>query len=433
MKPPRFAAICSTLLIASMVSAQERHVVNPDLIALDVYAMRSGYDDLANIATTLPYGTESGAGTTASTKTDLDSKLRILIQGGDFGDILAEEFLDIDWNIKTNRYGTWKLKGGVDTDATVYTKLASALDEAELTALKDQLQAGIDNLDSYALELLLAPEGQESVGLQFLQIRYAAQRGKAAALALSVARSEENSGHHKESQEAGLSAIEQEFLASAVDNRGKLTFSAKHEIRRGVVGPDQTTIAINYERGLGTTSESLQRFISANSDCLSQISIGQRDSLELNSQVGLECLSKAASMTQMLASAKEQERIGVKLEYSDIDDFFYEDADSMFSQQYPGTYAFSLSASYGRRMAAPISNAKHARLDASLTFDDVKDNEQLNDRGLLQVTYTVDFGDFEVPIALTWSNKSELVGEADAKIGGHIGIQYRPEKNSKNP
>ena len=49
----------------------------------------------------------------------------------------------------------------------------------------------------------------------------------------------------------------------------------------------------------------------------------------------------------------------------------------------------------------------------------------LNDRGLLQATYTLNFDQFSIPITLSWSNKSELVGESDAELGGHIGIQYR--------
>lgn len=383
--------------------------------------MLGAYDAVQPTTQALPYGGQTSSGTTASTKTDLDSVLKILLQGGDLGDILAEELAEFDFNLKTNRYGTWKFRGGVEVNPDLYPRLVTALDGANLMTLKDQLSGQIDSFDSYTAEILLSPESKEDVGrqAQFLENAYywgvQAQRQLAAS---SV--DEQNDG--KELVFSTLDPATRRMFAASLDNRGKMTFSAKSTIRSGLTGPDETSISIGYERGIGSDVDSIQRLLSANSSCIFA------ESWTMNRDLPNACLSAAAIVPALITEAEKQERIAISLKYSEIDGFSYIDQASSFSQNYKSTKSFALSVAYGRNFRPPISKAQGARFDAAFTFDDVKDNAELNDRGLLQATYTIDFGDFEVPIALTWSNKSELVGDADAKLGGHIGIQYRRQK-----
>lgn len=385
----------------------------------------TNYETSVAAAMALPYGGQSGTGATASTKTDLDSALKILLAGGDIGDIIADQFAEFDYNLKTNRYGTWKFRSAIETDAKVYPRLAAALDAAQQTSLKDQLASQIDTLDSYTIEILLSPEDKESVGRQANLLANAYSRGFAAR-SLVNSQFKDPGSEFQSLMLAGPMESDFRAIGSSLDNRGKMTFSAKRTIRSAITGPDETAITFGYERGLSGDAESVLRLVSANKNCSGM------QSWTSSHQIDKNCISTLAAVPGMVESADKQERVAIKLVYSEIDSFDFSDQASMFTQTFEGTRSFSLSVAYGRNYEAKFLKAGGARLDASLTFEDVKGNADLNDRGLLQATYTLDFGRFEIPIALTWSNKSELVGDADAEFGGHIGIQFRSQKKPGN-
>lgn len=378
------------------------------------------YDAISPETAKLPYGVQSISGAATSSDIDLDSILRILAQGGDVGDILADEFAEFDINLKTNRYGTWKLRGGIDTDAEVEPRLAAALDAAQLSTLKAQLNSQIETLDAYSIAIVLSPESKEDVGRQSLTLQTAFTGGLVSQhLLLSL--------QDKKSFDALMSksidiSHNRRKLGAMLENRSKLAFSAKKTFRSGIVGPDKTEISVSYSRPLGNGAESVRRIMESNQNCAGI------SSWRTYSEFDLNCASTLAALPRMFDEADKQQKLSFSLTYSDMDAFAYADMPSMFSQSYESTRALSISAAYGRNYTPNLPNVTGGRLDASFSFEDVKNDVELNDRGILQATYTLNFESFALPITLTWSNKSELVGDADAKLGGHIGIQYRLRK-----
>ncbi len=368
----------------------------------------------------VPYGSQSSAGATAATKTDFESILRLLVQGGDLGDILAEEFAEVEWNIRTNRYGTWSLRGSGDQNPELYPMLAMALDSAGQGDLKEQLSGEVGSLDVYSVELLLSPEDEESVGQLASLLAGSYQLGNR----LLVMNANENLADLSAESFRELSSSEVSVAAAALDNRGKMTFSAKRTLRRGVAGPDQTDIKFTYERPLGASAQTVLQMIDR-FDCgtINDVIVKIRGGLV--STLSEQCVQQFRTVPALLQDAKKGERLSVSLVYSQIDDFQFMNEPTSFSQSYRSNESFKLVAGYGRNYEHTFLEASGARLDAQFSFEDVKDDDMLNDRGLLQATYTLNFDQFSIPITLSWSNKSELVGESDAELGGHIGIQYR--------
>ncbi len=375
----------------------------------------------------LPYGAESFAGTTALSKTDLDSALKILLQGGGLDDILAEELAEISYTIKSNRYGTWKLVGVGDSNPGLYPLLDSALVEAQQEMLREQLSGEIDSFDSYKVGIVLSPEDREDVGQMARYIREAIAVGLTAENYRN-ARSDGDSEDQEdfevvEASPKGLGAHYFGLSTKIIDNRGRMTFSALQNLRSGVVGPDETTITFGYEKGLDDSEESLRSALAARKTCIRNL--GDRGG-EKESMACANLLVEALNSIQS-EEIEKQERVSVSIKYKDIDSFEYVDPASMFEARFPGTHSFTFAATYGRNLDLGILDTKPGQLAVSASFEDVKDNSELNDRGLLQATYTLNFEGFEVPISLTWSNKSELVRDSDANIGGHIGIQVRTQ------
>lgn len=381
-------------------------------------SLAAAYDAYREVALTQAQGSQSSSGTTASSQTDLESWVKILLQGGDIGDALLEEFGEIDVNLRTTRRGTWKLRSAINGDPQVYAGLATALDEAQLQDRKAELASELGVLDEYSLEILLSPDDKESVAQLYNKLAYSLS--VAQSLHLTIATVGRNEARPVNSiRPLTLNTHSSRMVAQSVDNRDKINFSAKHTVRKGVVGPKETSIAFSFERGLSGGADSIVRRASLNAGC-GAIRSGSKV-LALSD----ECLRMLLAVPAMIAESVKKERIAVSIKYSELDAFEFSDPASTFSQSFASTRSFTLSAGYGRNFTPSFAGVDGARLDAALSFEDVKDNSTLNDRGLLQATYTLDFGDFELPISLTWSNKSELVGDSDAKIGGHIGIQFR--------
>ena len=377
------------------------------------------YENYAKVAKRQAQGSQSSSGTNASSQTDLDSLIKFLIQGGDIGDFLVEEYGEIDINLKTNRHGTWKFRTAINADPQVYTGLAMALDAAQLADLESQLNSNIDALDDFTVEILLAPDDKESVASLYNRLHYSLSLSQQ--LVQAATRNVSSGGRAIDTiAPQPLDAISARMVAMSVDNRDKVVFSAKHTVRRGVVGPEETAFVFGFERGISSGADAIIRRAGFDDECA-----GFFSNWTLFSQAPKTCLNNLLAIPTLVSEASKKERISVSIKYSELDSFEFSDADSSFSQSFASTRSFTLAAAYGRNYTPNIPGVEGARLDATLSFEDVKDNAMLNDRGLLQATYTLDFGNIELPISLTWSNKSELVGDADAKIGGHIGIQFR--------
>jgi hypothetical protein len=85
-----------------------------------------------------------------------------------------------------------------------------------------------------------------------------------------------------------------------------------------------------------------------------------------------------------------------------------------------------ISASIGRRFDPPTST-RERRIDFTGSYQNVSDDEELNDRLVASVTYTQEITDsFTLPITLTYANNEKHLTEEDGdRLGVHFAISYK--------
>jgi len=218
-------------------------------------------------------------------------------------------------------------------------------------------------------------------------------------------------------------------MAELVLQQPQVLVTATKSIRDELVGPESWGVKVTYEKSF-VDFNGFRKFAGAGRAAGDKCAILDQ-SAALDSAEALvatdNCLTALDAYVDRYAEQIDNDsRWNVSLQYTQIDDWRYALPDDGVDLDLPKHDRLIASAGFGR--AIQRSSAKD-RVDFEAAYDsNMGDDETYNSRFVVTLTYTRRIMDMDMPISITYANKSEFLGDTDKQIGMHIGIKYRVDK-----
>jgi len=202
---------------------------------------------------------------------------------------------------------------------------------------------------------------------------------------------------------AGLSRFYQ-----LVSNQPQLQITIKRRSRDEIVGADEISIKVVYEKGLANINDVRRRA----SVC----------SEEANACL-LDQYKGYLEQAQTRANLNSDNRFSFALEYVDVGSLDVMQDSIAFSKG--GSEKLIGSVGYGRSLVTDDQGDATLRMDAVLDWEEHVDNDRGNDRFVATLALTRKLGNgIAIPISLVYANKSEFLSDTDEQISAHLGIKY---------
>ena len=202
-------------------------------------------------------------------------------------------------------------------------------------------------------------------------------------------------------------------LLELIDNQPQLTFAVSYQSRGEAVGPDDVKATFAYEFG-GRNVNTFRKF--AHHDCRARVA-GNK----LESEVA--CLAEYVGKEETMA---ESFRVKVSAEYSKLQRYEFELADTAFSYIEKPVKHLAFSAAASRQLGAAGVGKARPRFDAKLTYEDFSDDPQRQDRGIATVTFSYPVAQgFFVTLGGVYATRPEFRGDVDGEISTRLGFTYK--------
>lgn len=191
--------------------------------------------------------------------------------------------------------------------------------------------------------------------------------------------------------------------AALVSNQPQLIFSGSYRNRNDLVGADELGIKVSYEFGLYNIN-------------------GLRKFQEKRKSNGVSPYEAYAQYIARNNPILRDDRFAFSLEYSDVDDFDFDDGNSQLFNA--GGEKVAVSASYGRTLS--VKNEKAIlRFDAGLEAIEFLGDTEGVDRLVSSATFTYRIDDrLSIPFTIEYANRSEFLSDESSTFGANIGFKY---------
>jgi hypothetical protein len=223
-----------------------------------------------------------------------------------------------------------------------------------------------------------------------------------------------------------------EDVAALAANQSKFTLDASYRDRHDFVGADEWGVKVAYEYGPGTSVG--KRVDAAESKCAESYARAEAMSAEA---AGCENTYEAA-LREAINDPKVAmgSRFTFALEYKDksgvnIDsvlDLDPADETVTFKSEGARSVIGSVAAGWDVYVLNQTENKRDhsGRFEVSLSYDNVSDDKDRNDRFIGKLTYSQRINEkLYLPISISYANHAEYLGEVDHKLNAHFGIAYK--------
>jgi hypothetical protein len=218
-------------------------------------------------------------------------------------------------------------------------------------------------------------------------------------------------------EEAGLYRF-----ADLIDNQSQLTFSLTGRFRDPTVGGDEVSGKLTFEKGL----TSLNRVLNGmDESCRAVLDRDQPTPLGQTARSQLaHCLEEYTH--NLPKSSETAPRLTFSAEWVDLDGATVDlpSGTAVPSVELPGATKKIFSLGFSRSFLPGIAGKEPLRLDVIGSYEDVSDDPMRQDRGLLTVTLSRQFGEITIPFGIVYANHSEFLTDVDDQIGAHLGIKF---------
>jgi len=359
-----------------------------------------------------------------------------------------------------------KLQAFVAMDAGLFEPLKMLLPEAEQDQRISELEGQIGDVDDYALsftynilseswgrtieahretyarlfnQIDIPGIGDTTAFLSFLTMlpdeagSSAEQKTFEELGTLSESLTAEQLMHAFEGAAAAEASIEQDFVAEAqllfenfkylVNNQPQLLISAEHRVREELVGSDETSLEVSWEQPLGPN---VNRFLSYDPD-------GSAGPCKSNPGDCSEAFQSYMG-SKKKGKVDNTDRAVFSLSYTDIADYsIFRPNDGLAIDGEPfrveGGERLKVLAGWGRSFdRGPAEEAlAPSRLDIALSYEDLFDDPERQDRFIASLTYTVKLNDgTSLPFGLVYANKPEFLAmeDVDDEITARLGLKF---------
>lgn len=206
---------------------------------------------------------------------------------------------------------------------------------------------------------------------------------------------------------AGLASYHQ-----LVDNQPQFHFTAERKIRDPLVGPDELSVKVTYEgswRNLNRATRGCE---------------GDWDE---------DCLRKYMDYVETWEDAIDKAyRFSFSGEYVDTDgetiDTGLQGLDPLVSED---ARKLVLRAGWGRDL--DLGDGEPVKLDLVGSYEDVSDDPNRQDRGILRLTLTRNVGKMSIPLGIVYANHGEFLDAegTDARLSAHVGLTFKMQNGSE--
>lgn len=207
-------------------------------------------------------------------------------------------------------------------------------------------------------------------------------------------------------------------LATLIDNQPQAYLEINYKERGELSGPDETSAKLVFEFGLVNVN-GLQKWASDSKN--------QKDGCDSwdDNEKSLGCLENF--LKEKGGNLGDANRFALSIERVEVDDFAFALPNDGVDFRLDAVDKTIGSLSYGRRLTFDDQGSEMARLDISISHEDVSDDPDRQDRTLAELTITRKLiGDFSLAVGLQWANKPEyLVDEDGEELGGRIAIGWK--------
>jgi len=237
--------------------------------------------------------------------------------------------------------------------------------------------------------------------------------GKKALAKSLIEHSARAASEHREAVEKLANDKGLDIFADLVNNQPQFYTSVGYRSRQDLVGPDQLTAKLTYEKG----------FFNINA---------------LRGKLGKNCLAAAASGAAAPACLapysdwvndnreriKADERISISIQYTKDDSYSFQQAADHIDLRLPTSHELVASFSYGRYLMF-TKDGQNTRLDISAMYEDVSNDASRRDRGVGSITLTRKINNsMSLPIGLVYANHGKFLGEVDKELSAHFGLKF---------
>lgn len=218
-------------------------------------------------------------------------------------------------------------------------------------------------------------------------------------------------------------AVEDNGLTSFADlanNQPQLLISAERRLRGDLVGPDEMRFEVAWEQPLG---KNINRFLKK---------VGGIEDCQANKPP--DCLAEFSNYTEREGTVDNADRAVFALTYTDIGDYsIFRPNDGLAVDGEPfrveGGERLKVLAGWGRSFdRGPAEEAlAPSRLDIALSYEDLFDDPERQDRFLASLTYTVKLNDgMSLPFGVVYANKPEFLAmeDIDEEISARLGLKF---------
>ena len=207
-------------------------------------------------------------------------------------------------------------------------------------------------------------------------------------------------------------------LADLINNQPQLYFTAKYRLRDDLAGPDSWSLKASWEKGFANVN-SLRSF------CAERNMI--RTNADRSEFPEATCLQQYLEESE--TKSKAGHRFKIELEYAETDDLLLAaDTDGLdFAQAKNESLIASLT--YGRYLRTGDEGNAEARLDIEAKYEDVSNDETLNNRFVTTATVNQKLSkDFSLSVGAVYANRPEYRGEVDEELSALLGLKYKLDR-----
>ena len=197
-------------------------------------------------------------------------------------------------------------------------------------------------------------------------------------------------------------------FADLISNQPQVYGRVEVRSRDDLVGPDEASIKLTYEKG----------WVNVNSYREFQESCG-------SSGDTYQCLDSYLTVDR-LATLERGDRVAFNLEYVEKKAYNFRPRADLPVVTADAAHSLVASASYGRYLQFGASGLPQSRLDIGLSYENVSDDETRQDRGLMNITYSQRVSDiFVLAVSAIYANRPEFRGMVDKEVSVNLGLNYK--------
>jgi hypothetical protein len=204
-----------------------------------------------------------------------------------------------------------------------------------------------------------------------------------------------------------------------LDNQPQFHLTAERKFRDPLVGPDELMVDVTYEWSRVNLNAATKKCDGnwGTEECLDAYTA------YVNGE------EKGKGEEEMRKEMEQGDRLSFTGEYVDIGgDSIDAGLSELGTLVLEPVHKLTLKLDWSRKLS--FGEGDPVKMDLAASYEDVSDDPHRQDRGVASLTLTCRVGNMEIPFGIVYANHGEFLGDVDARLSAHIGLNFKmPDGN----